>query len=51
MPLMIFRIWCKECLNEYQIALINEPTETIKPIVCAICAEKIVDYYLEDEEE
>jgi NAD-dependent SIR2 family protein deacetylase len=48
---MIFRIWCEECNNEYEIVPINEPIEEIKPKVCPICAEEIDDSYVDDEDD
>lgn len=48
---MIFRIWCEECNNEYEIVPIHEPVEDIKPKVCPICAEDIDDSYVDDEDE
>lgn len=47
----IFRIWCEECLNEYEIEPINEPTEEIKPKVCPMCASKIDEFLYDDEDE
>ena len=46
---MKYRIWCDQCLNEYEIVPVNEPTETIEPRVCPVCAEPTAVYYTDDE--
>lgn len=49
--MIIFRYWCEECLNEYEIEPINEPTEEIKPKVCSMCATKIDEFFYDDADE
>lgn len=43
-----YRYYCDECQNEYEVEPINEPTEEIKPIVCAFCESKIDDWFYDD---
>jgi len=40
---MIYRYWCDECQNEYEIEPINEPVEDIKPKCCTMCKAPLVD--------
>jgi NAD-dependent SIR2 family protein deacetylase len=47
----IFRIYCEECLNEYEIQPINEPVDEIEPKVCPMCKSKIDEWFYDDDED
>lgn len=48
----IFRIWCEECQNEYEITPIHEPNiEDMTPKVCPMCTSKIDEFLYDDEDE
>lgn len=46
-----YRIYCEECLNDYEIIPVNEPVEEVKPQVCPMCKTKIDDWFYDDEDE
>jgi predicted nucleic acid-binding Zn ribbon protein len=48
---MIYRYWCDECQNEYEIEPINEPVEEIKPKCCTMCKTPIDEWYRDEDEE
>lgn len=49
----LFRIWCEECQNEYEITPIHESStdDDITPKVCPMCASKIDELLYDDEDE
>lgn len=48
---MIYRIWCEECQNEYEIEPINEPVEKIQPKCCPMCTKKVDEWFCDEDDD